>query len=85
MPDYDETNALDPMVSSARSVGNPREKVTILAPNINLLESGRYENLARSSGRALGSFGRFVRDKPAMSLFAAAAGGLLAGFACRRL
>jgi hypothetical protein len=85
MPDYDETNALDPAISSGGSVRNPREKVTVLSPNVGPIECDRYRNLARSSGRALGSLALAVRDKPATSLIAAAAGGLLAGLALRRL
>ncbi|MBV8810110.1 MAG: hypothetical protein JO033_15670 [Acidobacteriaceae bacterium] len=85
MANYDETNALDPMVSPAGSVRNPREKVTVLSSSENVIECDRYEDLARSSGRALGSFARLVRDKPALSMIAAAAGGLLTGFALRRL
>lgn len=84
MPDYDEINALDPLISPAGSVRSPREKVTALLPQARTLGPEQYESFARRSGLALARFARIVRDRPAPVLIAAAAGGLLAGFAVRR-
>jgi len=84
MPSYNETNALDPLISPGGSVRSSREKVTALMPQMRSCGSYQYESVARRIGEALARFATVIRDKPAPAVIAAAAGGLLAGFAMRR-